>query len=175
MKFSFSQYQNLFLSPGPVCQTCGKVFMQLKNLNQHVHTIHEKSSTMFSCSQCDYFTCRKYDLKRHAKIHTPNLPPKISHHEPIPNIIDPPANDHLLEQLENQEIQSMLNQNNQVGVGVTQMTSADATLPDEIQRFLQMNNLGEQTEISAKSMSKIFLEFAIQKPSTNDPEFTLDT
>ena len=93
---------------------------------------------MFSCSQCDYTTPQKTNLKRHAKRHTPftpNLPPKIACHDPFPNIIDPPANDHLLEQLENEEIQSMLYQNTQVGFGITQMTSADATLPYEIQRF----------------------------------------
>ena len=137
MKFSFSQYQNLFLSPGPVCQICGKVFTQLKNLNQHVRTIHEKSN-VFSCIECDYTTPLKSNLKRHTKTHTPlttNLPPKFARHDLFPNIIDPPADDHLLEQLENQEIQTALEQNSQVGFGVTQMTSADATLPDEIQRF----------------------------------------
>ena len=41
--------------------------------------------------------------------------------------------------------------------------------------FLEMNDLGEQIEIFAKSTSKIFLKFAIRKPSTDDPEFTLDT
>ena len=135
MKF-FSQYQNLFLSPGPVCQTCGKVFTQLKNLNQHVHIIHEKSFTTFSCSQCDYTTPLKSNLKRHTKRHTPltpNLPPKIACHDPFLNIIDPPANDHLHEQLENEEIQTMFNQNTQVGFGVTQMTSSDENIPHEIQ------------------------------------------
>ena len=41
--------------------------------------------------------------------------------------------------------------------------------------FLEMNDLGEHTEIFAKSLSKIFLEFAIQKPSTDVPELTSDT
>ena len=112
MKFSFSQYQNLFLSPRPVCEICGKVFTNNQNLNRHRRTIHEKSN-VFSCSQCDYTAPQKSNFKRHAKRHTPltpNLPPKIACHDPFPNIIDPPANDHLLEQLENQEIQSMFNQ-----------------------------------------------------------------
>ena len=141
MKF-FSQYQNLFLSTGPVCKICGKVFTALKNLNQHVRTIHEKS-IVFSCTQCDYVTSRKHNLKchttkRHSKTHlTSNLPPKIARREPIPNIIDPPANDHLLEQLENQEIESMFEQNTQRGFGITQMTTADTTLPDEIQQFFR--------------------------------------
>ena len=65
----------------------------------------------------------------------------------------------------------MFNQNTQVGFGVMEMTSQDATLPDEIQQSFT----GEQTKIFAKFMSKIFLVFAIQKPSTDDPEFTLDT
>ena len=115
----------MFLSPGPVCQTCGKVFTQLKNLNQHVRIMHEKSSTTFSCSQCHYTTPLKSNLKRHAKRHTPltpNLPPKIARHDPFPNIIEPPANDDLLEQLENHEIQTTLEQNSQVGFGITQTT-----------------------------------------------------
>ena len=132
---------------------------------------------MFSCIECDYTTPRKSNLKRHAKRHTPltpNLPPKIARHDPFPNIIEPPVNDHLLEQLENQEIESMFEQNSQVGFGITQMTAADENIP-RFNNFLEMNDLGEQIEIFAKSMSKIFLEFAIQKPSTVDPEFTLDT
>ena len=143
MKFSFLSIQKFNFFPGPVCQTCGKVFTQLKNLNQHVRTIHEKSSTTFSCSQCDYFTSRKHDLKRHTtKRHsktplTPNLPPKIARHDPFPNIIEPPANDHLLEQLENHEIQTTLEQNSQVGFGITQMTSTDENIPHEIQQFFR--------------------------------------
>ena len=127
----------MFLSPGPVCEICGKVFTQLKNLKQHQRSIHEKS-TLFSCIECDYTTPLKSNLKRHAKRHThltPNLPPKIARLEPIPNIIDPPANDHLLEQIENQEIETMFNQNTQVGFGITQMTSADENIPQEIQQF----------------------------------------
>ena len=41
--------------------------------------------------------------------------------------------------------------------------------------FLEVNDPGEQIEIFVKSTSKIFLEFAIRKPLTDDPEFTLDT
>ena len=95
---------------------------------------------MFSSTECDYTTPRKSNLKRHAKRHTPltpNLPPKISRHDPFLNIIEPPANDHLLEQLENHEIQTTLEQNSQVRFGITQMTSADTTLPDEIQQFFR--------------------------------------
>ena len=120
-----------------VCEICGKVFTQLKNLKQHQRSIHEKS-TLFSCIECDYTTPLKSNLQRHAKRHThltPNLPPKIAHLEPIPNIIDPPANDHLLEQIENQEIETMFEQNTQVGFGITQMTSADENIPQEIQQF----------------------------------------
>ena len=40
-------------------------------------------------------------MNRHAnKPLTSNLPPKVARRHPIPNIIDPPANGHLLEQLE---------------------------------------------------------------------------
>ena len=129
--------------------------------------------------ECDYSSSRQDNLNKHIKkrhsytssVH--NIPPKIALHEPIPNI-EPPANYHLLEQLEYEEIQSMLEQNNQVGFGVTQMNSTDATLPDEIRQFLEMSNLGAQTEIFGKFMSKIFLEFATLKPLTDVPEFTLD-
>ena len=96
---------------------------------------------MFSCAQCDYVTSRKHNLKCHTtKRHTPltpNLPPKIARREPIPDIIDPPANDHLLEQLENQEIESMFEQNTQRGFGITQMTAADENIPHEIQQFFR--------------------------------------
>ena len=140
MKF-FSQYQNLFLSTGPVCQTCGKVFSNDRNLKQHQRSIHRKS-TLFSFAQCDYTTPLKSNLNRHTKRHskthlTSNLPPKIARREPIPNIIDPPANDYLLEQLENQEIESMFEQNTQRGFGITQMTAADENIPHEIQQFFR--------------------------------------
>ena len=137
LSFPFCQYKYLIFSTGPVYETCGKFFTQLRNLKQHQRTIHE-SCDMFSCTQCDYTTPVKSNLKHHTKRHndtplTPNLPPKIARHEPFPNIIEPPANDHLLEQLlEHEEILSMLEQNNQVGFGVTQMSSTDAALPDEI-------------------------------------------
>ena len=68
---------------------------------------------------------------------TPLRPLKIARHDPFPNIIDPPANDHLLEQIENEEIQTMFDQNSQVGFGITQMTAADTPLPDEIQQFFR--------------------------------------
>ena len=131
--------------------------------------------------ECDYSSSRQDNLNKHIKkrrsyapsVH--NIPPKIARHEPIPNIIEPPANDHLLEQLENHEIQTSLEQNSQVGFGITQMTSTDENIPHEIQHFSEMNGLGARIEIFAKSISKIFLEFAIQKPSTVVPEFTLDT
>ena len=95
---------------------------------------------MFSCIECDYTTPRKSYLKRHAERHTPltpNLPPKIARHDPFPSIIEPPVNDHLLEQLENQEIESMFEQNTQRGFGITQMTSTDENIPHEIQQFFR--------------------------------------
>ena len=75
---------------------------------------------MFSCTQLP----EKSNLNCHMKRHTntpasPNFPPKVARHEPFPNIITPPANDHLLEQLEQQKIQSMFEQNSQCGFGVT--------------------------------------------------------
>ena len=115
-------------------------------------------------------------MKRHANTPlTPDLPPKAACRDLIHNIIDSPANDHLLEQLEQQEISSMLDQNTQRGFGVTQMTLADAILPDDFGNFFKMNNLGVQTEIFVKLMFKIFTAFATQKPSIDDQESTFDT
>ena len=79
---------------------------------------------------------------RHTKRHSDSKtsvasshPPKVARREPIPNIIEPLTNDHLLEQLEHEEIQSMLEQNTQSGFGVTQMTSTDSILPGEVRQF----------------------------------------
>ena len=118
-----------------------KFVMELRNMKQHQHTIHEKSD-MFSCTECDYTTLQKSNLNHHMKRHTntpltPNLPPKVAHCEPIPNIINPVANDHLLEQLEHEEIQSMFDQNIQCGFGVTQMNPTDAILLDDVHQFFQ--------------------------------------
>ena len=82
----------------PVCEICGKIFTQLRNLVQHRPTIHEKSSTSFSCTDCNYTTFRKSSLDRHLKRHTktsfnPNSPPKVARREP-----DSSTNHHLLDQ-----------------------------------------------------------------------------
>ena len=129
---------------GPVCEICGKVFTLMKNLARHRRTIHEKSSSSFSCTQCDYTTLRKSNLIRHTKRHSDskttvadNHPPKVARLEPIPNIIEPPANDNVLEQLEHERLESMFEQNTQRGFGVTQMSSTDTTLPDEVRQFFR--------------------------------------
>ena len=84
----------------------------MSNLVRH---LHEKSSSSFSCTQCDYTTLRKSNLIRHAKRHSDSKttvatshPPKVAHREPIPNIIKPPTNDHLLEQLQHEACLSIL-------------------------------------------------------------------
>ena len=129
---------NLFFT-GPICEICGKVFTLMSNLTCHRRTIHEKSSSSFSCTQCDFTTLRKSNLIRHMKRHgdfkttvAAIHPPKVACREPIPNIIEPPANDNLLEQLEHEQFESMFEQNTQRGFGVTQMTSTDTLLPDEV-------------------------------------------
>ena len=62
--------------------------------------IYEKSSTSFSCTDCEYSTPRKSDLNRHhLKRHTPltpNLPPKVTRLEP--HIVNPQANDQFSDQ-----------------------------------------------------------------------------
>ena len=75
-------------------------------------------------------------MKRHPSPPlTPNLPPKVARRNPIPNIIDPPTNDHLLEQIEQQEFKDMLS--SQVGFGVTQLTPSNENIPEEVRDFFQ--------------------------------------
>ena len=68
-------------------------------MTQHQHTIHEKSSTSFSCTNCNYTTSRKSNLDRHLKRHTSltsNLPPKVARREPY--IVDPPPDNQVSDQ-----------------------------------------------------------------------------
>ena len=120
-----------------------KVFNVLRNLNRHVRTIHEKTSTSFSCTECDYSTSRQDNLqkhirKRHNDIPTAhNIPPKIARHEPIPNIIKPIENDEFLSDIEQQEMQDMFEPNTQVGFGITQVTPADENISQELRQFFR--------------------------------------
>ena len=130
------------------------------------HTIHKKSNT-FSCAECDYATPGKSSLKHHMERHTntpltPNLLPKVACCEP--HIINPPPNDHLLEN------HSMLDQNTQHGF---ELSLTD--VPDEVHQFFKRNNHGVQTKIFDKFTSKIFITFMTQKPSTDDQESTFGT
>ena len=89
----------------------------------------------------DYSTSRQDNLYKHlrkrhnstAPVH--NTPPKIARHEPIPNIIDPPTNDHLLQDIEHQELSDM--SSSQVGFGVTRRHPADHNIPYEIRQFFR--------------------------------------
>ena len=79
-------------------------------------------------------------MNRHVKGHTsaplsPNLPPKVAHLNPIPNIVGPTENDQFLCDIKHQEIKDMLS--SQVGFRVTQMTPANATLCGEVREFFQ--------------------------------------
>ena len=86
----------------------------MKNLISHQRSIHQNSDT-FSCTECGHTTARKHDLNRHImKRHTNaptglNPPPKVARREPIPDIIDPPTNPCLLQDVEQQELTDMLN------------------------------------------------------------------
>ena len=105
-----------------MCEICGKAFLNLGNLNRHVGTIHEKSSTSFSCTQCDYSTPQKSNLNRHLKRHTktsfnPNSPPKVPLCEPY--IVDPPPN-----------YQFSYQNTQQRGFGLS-----PADVPDEVRQF----------------------------------------
>ena len=79
-------------------------------------------------------------MKRHGDSKTTveaSHPPKVACCEPVPNIIEPLANDNLLEQLEPEEFESMLEQNTQCGFGVTQMSSTGTILPNEVRQFFR--------------------------------------
>ena len=111
----------------------------MHNLVRHRRTIHE-SCNICSCTQCDYTTLQKSNLKRHAKRHsktplTSNLPPKITCREPILNIIEPTENDQFLRDIKEQELRDMLS--SQVGFGVIQITPADENIPHEIHQFFR--------------------------------------
>ena len=106
-----------------------------------MRTIHEKTSTPSSCTECDYSTSRQDNLqkhlrKRHNDIPTAhNIPPKIARHESIPNIIDPTENDEFLSDIEKQELTDMFS--SQFGYGVTQTTPADENVPQELRDFFR--------------------------------------
>ena len=103
-----------------MCEICGKVFTNNQNLNRHVRTIHEKSSTSFSCTQCDYSTLQKSNLNRHLKRHTSltsNLPPKVARCEPY--IVDPPPDNQVSDQNPQQR-----------GFGLS-----PTDVPDEVRQF----------------------------------------
>ena len=136
-----------------MCEICGKVFTNNQNLNRHVRTIHEKSSTSFSCTQCDYSTLQKSNLNRHLKRHTSltsNLPPKVARCEPY--IVDP---HHLT-------IKFLIKTLNNVVLDCLQQM-----FPTKFDNFFMMINHGERTQIFVKFMFEIFIAFAIQKPSTD--------
>ena len=84
-------------------------------------------------------------MKRHTnKPLTPNLPPKVPRRET--NIINKPANDHLLE---HEEIQSMLDQNIQRGFGM-----APTDVPDEVRQFFQ----GEQPWNTDQNLRQVYVQ-----------------
>ena len=66
-------------------------------------------------------------MKRHSNI-TPvrDIPPKIAHCDPYPNIVKPTKNDQFLSDIEQQEGTDMFN--SQFGYGVTQMTPGDKNI-----------------------------------------------
>ena len=91
-------------------------------MTRHQRIIHEKSSTSFSCTDCDYTTSRKSNLDRHFKRHTslgPNFPSKVARREP--NLINLPTNYHFL-----------VDRNSQRGFGLT-----PTAVPDEVLQFFQ--------------------------------------
>ena len=75
-----------------------------------------------------------------------------------PHIINPPPNDHLLDQNTQQR-----------GFGLS-----PTDVPEEVHQFFQEENYGEQTKIFVKFMFEIFITFATQKPIIAVLVFFLD-
>ena len=160
-----------FPSTGPVCEICGKVFTLMHNLVHHRRTIH-KSYNIFSCTQCDYTTLQKSNLKCHTKRHsktplTSNLPPKIACREPILNITEPTENDQFLRDIEEQELRDMLS--SQVGFGVTQIAPADENIPHEIYQFFR----DEQPWGTDRNLRQVYVQnfHCIHDSETPQPSF----
>ena len=133
----------------------------MKNLICHQRSIHQNSGTFFG-TECGHTTARKHDLNRHImKRHantplTSNLSPKVACREP--HIINPPPNDHLLDQ------------NTQRGFGLS-----PTDVPDEVHRFFQEEQPWGTDQNRRQVYVQIFIAFAKQKPSTGDQEPTFDT
>ena len=101
--------------------------------------------------ECDYSSSRQDNLNKHVKKRhsnvpsTANLPPKIARREPFPNIIEPPANDNLLQDIENQEFKDM--PNTQAGLGLSQIPPTLATSsPPPVNNNNDNNNDPRQQE-----------------------------
>ena len=77
----------------------------------------------------------------------------------MPNIIDLPTSDHLLQDIEQQEMSNMLS--TQAGFGASQMTPADKISPKKYVIFFKVNVLRERIEIFVSFMLKIFSELEI--------------
>ena len=98
-------------------------------------------------------TSIKHVKRRHTNTPAaPNLPPKIAHLDPMPNIIDPPTNDYLLQDIEQQEMSDMLS--TQAGFGVSQMTPADENILEEVRNFFQ----GERPWGTDRNVREIYVE-----------------
>ena len=94
----------------------------------------------FSCTECNYSPSRQDNLQKHLRKRrnaapAQILPPKIAHHEPIPNIIEPTKNDEFLSDIQQQEQTNMFS--SQFGYGVTQTTPADENIPQELRDFFR--------------------------------------
>ena len=126
-----------FISTGPVCEICGKIFTELRNLVQHRRTIHKNPDT-FSCTECNYATPRKSSLNRHMKRHasapiTSSHPPKVACRKA--HINDSPSNNLLLVQ------------STQCGSG-----PSPTDVPDEVHRFFQ----GEQPWGTDQNLCQVY-------------------
>ena len=112
--------------------------------------------------------------KRHNDIPVTQIPPsKIARHEPIQNIID--QNEQFLQDIEQQEIQNMLEQNTQVGFGITQITPADENIHQELRQFFR----DEQPWDTDRNLRQVYIQNfgcirLILKPSTVIPIFSSD-
>ena len=70
------------------CESCGKLFSQVGNLNKHIHTIHEGRKD-YKCPYCDQNFAHKYVLEKHIqivhKLQTSEKPNSNPSHPCLPN------------------------------------------------------------------------------------------
>ena len=113
-------------------------------------------------------------MKIRASTHaTPDLPPKVACHYPIPNIVHQLMTI-FLNSLNSKEFNPCVIKIFNVVFGVTQISPINVTLPYEVRQSFKMSSFGVQAKVFVKFMYKTFITFAKQKTSVAGQESTFD-